>query len=78
MDALPTLRRCIVTGLLLSLAGLILAPVTSAQSEDDFGSSGSPDYRTLPYLEIVDNAVGLQASLFTDWYQGHSTRTDLA
>lgn len=67
---------CLLVGLFL----IVFASPVNSQTEDDLGAANysSPDYRTLPYLEIIDDAVGLQGSLFPDWYRTHSARGDLA
>ena len=79
MDAYFTvsLRRSLGT-FCLALLIFTFTSTVRAQTDDNYGSGGSADYRTLPYLEVVGDAVGLQASLFPEWYHGHSARTDLA
>jgi len=62
------------------LATALLTTTVMGQTDDDFGATDPayPDYRTLPYLEIIDDAAGLQQSLFPEWYHGRSARADLS
>jgi hypothetical protein len=64
------LRRLILRVLMLTAMSAV-API-SAQSPDDFtGREG------MPKVEIIDNAVGLQASLYPEWYRTHSVGSDM-
>lgn len=67
----------VIPGLAVVLAVLFaVLPSLHAQSSDEY-DSGYANRGDVPKVEMIENAVGLQASLYPDWYRTHSVSADM-